>query len=300
MKTISALAVLFSCLFSSSSVLAWGKQPHKIICGIALEFLSDDGMALLEEVRNLESFVVDTEDATTPSFQSSCLWPDNSKKDTHKGTYEYHYINVEKEMGSFKFTRDCAPLDCNIVGIQRYVMYLAGHPVGKRQKERKAHALRYLGHFVGDLHQPLHVGHVEDFGGNKIKVSWFGEDFNMNLHKVWDSQITTRGGITTQEDARNLAEEITEENIQEWSTFDITGWAGESYRLAKEVAYSHPNGDEVIQGEDLREEYFDAALPIAIERIKMAGVRLAFLINSAADGTLPLNMLIPEELGRLQ
>ena len=58
-------------------------------------------------------------------------------------------------------------------------------------------ALKFLVHFIGDMHQPLHVGRGEDRGGNSIRVRWFGE--SRNLHSVWDSAIIASENLSFSE-----------------------------------------------------------------------------------------------------
>ena len=203
--------------------------------------------------------------------------------------YEYHFINVPTAASELSLARDCAALDCALVAIQRYAQYLARTPEGDREKGRQAEALRFLGHFVGDLHQPLHVSNAEDRGGNSIAVTWFGHP--TNLHKVWDGLIAERGGLTIQDDAIALVAGITDAERQLWATFDVVGWARESFQRARQVAYVQPDGTHVIHGTPLDESYFAWALPVVREQLKKAGVRLALLINAAADGTLPPNLL---------
>jgi hypothetical protein len=282
---------------------AWGNEGHTIICDIAFARLSPAGKGLFDEARSFASEIEDPFadcqacqpnhplDSRSMSFRSSCIWPDEARRDTFKGTYEYHFINVPK--GSpFDFARDCRAFDCALVAIQRYARYLAEPAGGSREKERKALALRFLGHFVGDMHQPLHVGHVEDLGGNRIAVKWFGLTAGgMNLHKVWDSAILRKAEITTMADAEQLNGEITPAELAEWQTFDIVAWARESDELANQIAYVKLDGSEVVDGDDLRTDYFERAKPVAIKRLKQAGVRLAHLINAAADGSLPRDLI---------
>jgi hypothetical protein len=273
------------------NVSAWGEQGHRVVCRMALALFSDQGHALVQATRALESFVShpDGEPKTPPSFAASCHWPDDARHDTHLSTYEYHFINVPQAASTLEVARDCAALDCVLVAIQRYAQYLTRTPDGDREKGRKAEALRFLGHFVGDLHQPLHVSHTEDRGGNSINVQWFGQP--TSLHTIWDTFIAERGSLTTEQDAVALAAAITPEERQAWSTFDVVGWARESLERARQFAYVHPDGTAVMEGAPLTEPYFDRALPIVKEQLKKAGVRLAFLLNAVAAGTLPPNLV---------
>ena len=285
------VVILLGLTAGVANVSAWGEQGHRVVCRIALALLSDQGHALVQATRALESFVSnpDGEPKTTPSFEASCNWPDDARNDTHLSTYEYHFINVPQAASTLVVARDCAALDCVLVAIQRYAQYLARTPDGDREKGRKAEALRFLGHFVGDVHQPLHVSHTEDRGGNSINVQWFGQP--TSLHKIWDTLITDRGSLTTEQDAVALAAAITADERQTWSTFDVVGWARESLERARQFAYVHPDGTAVMDGAQLTEPYFDRALPIVKEQLKKAGVRLAFLLNAVAAGTLPPNLV---------
>jgi S1/P1 Nuclease len=138
------------------------------------------------------------------------------------------------------------------------------------------------------------VGFSEDLGGNQIDVKWNtgSSTINKNLHSVWNSEIMRRAGLTSQtEDGPVLNAEITAAELTAWQTFDVAGWAAESFALAQSTAYTKPDGMRVMNGDELSGPYFNAASPVVRQRLKQAGVRLAHLINIAAAGTLPVNML---------
>ena len=119
-------------------------------------------------------------------------------------------------------------------------------------------ALRFLTHFVGDLHQPLHVGFVEDLGGNRLKVRWnTGTTIltNVALHRVWDSDILNRAGITSQtQDGPELNMQITPAEVTQWQNFDLTAWAEESFDLARTRAYTKPDGNAVAENDLLSDD----------------------------------------------
>jgi S1/P1 Nuclease len=74
------------------------------------------------------------DDGRNMSIAEGCIWADESRRDTFKHTYEYHDINVPKAETTFDFDRDCAALDCAIVGIQRFATYLADPNAGTRAR----------------------------------------------------------------------------------------------------------------------------------------------------------------------
>ncbi len=57
---------------------------------------------------------------------------------------------------------------------------------------RRAQALRYVIHFIGDEAQPLHVSDNHDQGGNCTSIRFFAEEKPRNLHSIWDTQLIAR------------------------------------------------------------------------------------------------------------
>jgi hypothetical protein len=286
---------------------AFGTDGHLIVCQIAFSRLTPGGRALVNAIRADVSHVEDPfdscpacqaahpDDGRNLTFQDGCLWADESRTDTFKGTYEYHFINVSSEFTTLDLARDCASLDCAVVAIQRYARYIAlPRSSNRRERERRVLALRFLGHFVGDLHQPLHVGFAQDQGGNLITVRWnTGRGVvDRSLHSVWDGEVLQRAGLTNPVSVgAALNAEITPAQLAAWQTFDVTAWAAESFTLARTRAYTKPDGMRVMPKDLLTEAYFKAASSVLREQLKKAGVRLAHLINAAAAGTLPVTML---------
>ena len=251
--------------------LAWSPSGHKVVCEIAWQKLTAAGRKLVKEVRAHDTDGIGT-------FAEACVWPDKAKKSTHTGTYEYHFVNVPRGESKVVMERDCAAYDCVLVAIHRYGEYLQQKASGKREKRRRANALRFLGHFVGDIHQPLHAGYRQDYGGNLIEVEWFGK--HARLHAVWDGEIAERGGFHSPTAAHELAVQITPAQTAQWQNADVLGWAQESLTLAQNNAYKIPADGK------LGRAYFDKSLPVVLQQLQKAGARLAFLINSAAEGKL--------------
>ena len=141
----------------------------------------------------------------------------------------------------------------------------------------KTDALKFLVHFVGDVHQPLHVSRAKDKGGNDIKVEFFHN--RTNLHRLWDSGLTRRTKKSWSVYAAELQQAITHEQLKAWSSTDPVEWATESYRLALSHAYAIPGDGQLGQA------YFDRCIPVVNQRLAMAGVRLAVVLNRIfADG----------------
>jgi hypothetical protein len=265
-------------LWVSLSLLApplfgWGNAGHQVVCEIAYQQMGPEARALVARLRSHDP-------ARASSFAESCIWPDEVRKTTHKDTYEYHFINLRDPDSGLDLARDCEALDCVSVAVQRYAVYLRDYAATGKQEKRAVEALKFLGHFVGDLHQPLHVGRASDLGGNEIQVTWGPTGNSVNLHSVWDTWIPSWGGIVSSRSAPLLLERLDPATAETWRTTNPGAWAQESWLLAKSMAYTLSNGDEVT------EEYIEAAWPKVEEQLLKAGVRLAHLVDEAARGTL--------------
>lgn len=254
----------------------WSLEGHDIVCEIAFQRLTTQARDLVFAVRAQDP-------DPTPTFYRSCGWPDASRYEDHKSTYEYHFMNVVvPDAEHVVMQRDCANYDCVQVAIVRYARYLSMDPGDSESMQiRRANALKFVGHFVGDLHQPVHVGYAHDRGGNDVFVEFFA-DGPQRLHAVWDFYIPQRMGLYDDPivTAHRLNDEITDDEAAAWSNFDVVAWSRESYEVVKTLVYDFPESGRIDDA------YFDRALPIVERRFKQAGVRLAYLINHAADGTL--------------
>ncbi|MBT3711091.1 MAG: hypothetical protein HOG19_16735 [Gammaproteobacteria bacterium] len=276
---LSAVLLILSPVDKAS---AWGADGHRLICAMAEAKLTPEAKSMLFETLRLGKFLDNNADE---DFPEACLWPDKARHTTHKGSYEEHFINVPKSEDSVDLARDCAALNCVATAIQRNLVYLSRDAQGKREKARKAAALRFLAHFVGDLHQPLHVGNGEDWGGNKIKVNWYGK--KANLHGIWDYEILKKAGITYP-DSLEYLQEIKPED----SASDVLAWIRTSFRLARDNAYKDTEGNLIASGDTLGDAYFERAKPIVMSQISLSSSRLAYLLNELAAGTLDTNILI--------
>ena len=254
----------------------WAYNGHHIICEVAFQRLTDETRAMVFAVRAADL-------NPSPTFYQSCVWPDVSRREDHRSTYEYHFMNVvEPGADEIVMERDCASYDCVQLAVVRYTNYLATDPGDSdSMKVSRANALKFVGHFVGDLHQPLHTGYAYDRGGNDTAAQFFDEDPS-NLHGIWDYAIPERMGYYEDPPvtARRLSSEITAAHAAEWEDFDVVGWSRESYEVAKSLVYDVPPDAK------LGNDYYERAASIVERRMKQAGVRLAFLLNSAAAGTL--------------
>ena len=227
----------------------WGKTGHRVIGQIAQDNLSPNALAAITELLDGETLAtVSTyadEIRSNPDFVDFARW---------------HYVNLPLD----KQYQDIVHEGDNIVvAIERCIYALEQDWVSK---EQKAFHLKFLVHLIGDIHQPLHAGRKEDYGGNKIKVKWFGRD--SNLHRVWDSEMINDYKMSYSELSNHL--QFTRElNFDQNTPAD---WANESQELAKKVY-------ETKVGEKLSYSYIYYNFNTVKDRLFQAGIRLANVLN---------------------
>ncbi len=145
-------------------------------------------------------------------------------------------------------------------------------------------ALRSLGHWVGDIHQPLHVSFEDDRGGNNIRVT--GQCVG-NLHATWDNCLVLYAvGPDALEAATDLADAITPEMRERWNASDPRDWANESFAVTEAVktgyCVMHGSSCDLPGGSvSIGAGYLDANEPVVKEQLQKAGVRLARLLDVA-------------------
>ena len=154
---------------SASSVGAWGDLGHRVICQIAFQELNDTAR---NEVMRLIAL-----GATFDSFTDACTWPDHPRKRT-----EVHFINVARSVQTIVAGQCPAVPKCLFAAIPADLEVLRT----SNDDAAKLASIKYLGHWVWDIHQPLHVSFADDRGGNLIRES--GPCVN-SLHTVWDTCI---------------------------------------------------------------------------------------------------------------
>lgn len=275
MRSVAFLFLLLV-LVPAGEARAWGWDGHKLICALAARQLTAEARSLvdqlLEDGAGLKGGKV--------NFPESCIWADEVKHSTRKDTYEHHFINVPDDAKTVELARDCEAVNCIAVGVQRALIYLTREPAGRRDVERRAAALRYLGHYIGDLHQPLHIGNAKDWGGNKIRVQWFNK--GSNLHALWDYEMLNTIGITYPDSIEFLASVSVTSDER-----DMLAWMNESLALGRSHAYANMQGGLIQSGDSLGNDYLNRSKPIMLERMSLAAFRLATLLNDIADGKKP-------------
>ena len=246
----SILIISLQLLFLKAA-FAWGVEGHQVVAQIAQSQLSPKAKTEISKLLMLEP---------GSSMVSISTWPDEHAT---KITARWHYVNFPKEACLYVPERDCPNGDCVIAALQQQTQILGS----KELDEKRLLALKYVVHFMGDIHQPLHAGYKEDKGGNNYQVQAFGKA--TNLHALWDSGLIKNFNTPT----NALALELSSNKTQPGDYFNIKplNAATESCNIA------HENGFYPARLVDQR--YINHYTPILEARLKLAGERLAQLIN---------------------
>jgi hypothetical protein len=181
----------------------------------------------------------------------------------------WHYLNIGDKQSIANRRR--APQGDVLTAIDKFYRQLQDESL---DSQTQAEALRFLTHFVADLHQPLHVGRPQDQGGNRIDVR-VGDE-STNLHVLWDSYIIMQQDLEPLEYAQRIGP-LADGYVEAWQASTPLAWAVESQNLRPKVyAYGQPGEDGSVQ---LTPGYLSVSQAIIDLRLVQAGVRLAGLLN---------------------
>lgn len=255
-KKVCIAVVLIAYLPMSAG--AWGLTGHRIVGQIADYYLTTKARKAVLEVLGGES----------PAMASN--WPDFIKSDS---TYNYlsswHYVNIPgglDQSGVFNFLD--TDKQANVYNkIPEMIAILKDK---QKTADEKKMAMRLLIHFLGDIHQPMHIGRKEDLGGNKVNVTWFGQ--RSNLHRVWDEQLVEDQKLSYTEYAAAI-NRPTKEQLNKWRHDSLKETVYESY-LACNKIYAATKVDD-----KLSYRYNFDFISVANEQLLKGGVRLAQILN---------------------
>ena len=206
------------------------------------------------------------------TIEAVASWADDYRRE-HRETGPWHYIDIPLADSKIDLARECPNGDCVIGKTEQFIAVLKDP---KADRAAKAEALKYVIHFIGDMHQPLHDEDDADKGGNDRRVIFDGHPDN--LHWVWDTGLLNHITPNPQALAAALESQITPHDREEWVRGSIEDWVLEGHRLAQGVAYGDlGNGDPAM----ITAAYEHQAGPVIESQLEKAGVRLAYLLNMA-------------------
>ena len=238
---------------------AFGAEGHRLVATIAERQLSDRARSEVSRLLSIEPGA---------TFASISTWADEARTPS---TAAWHYVNLPLDADChYEAARDCPDGNCVVGAIERQrIVLTSAAPDAERLK-----ALKYIVHFVADVHQPLHAGFANDKGGKKYQVRAFGR--GTNLHALWDSGLIAQwpGGPATL-----LAESNAIGTVPPDST-TAARWAEESCRVVAAEGF-YPASYRID------EDYLARMAPVMRERLGSAGLRLAFVCSRRSRSEPP-------------
>ena len=239
--------------------LVWGRRGHRVTGHIAEKHLSKKAKKAITKLLDGHSL----------AFVST--YADEIKSDRSFWNYSpWHYVNYPMDKTYAKSEKSSS--GDLITAINQCKKVLLDKTASKN--DRVFH-LKLLVHFIGDLHQPMHVGKGEDRGGNDIQVQWFNE--GSNIHRVWDTDLLETYGMTYYElgDELNRSTDKRERKIIQQGNAET--WLEESHILAKEIYGSVQVGDKLGYSYSYRYN------SVVFDQLKKGGFRLAKVLNEIFD-----------------
>ncbi len=223
-KIISA--VIAAGVLMVSPAAAWDKTGHRVIGELAERHVTLQTLVKIKAILGKQSLA------------EVSVWADEMKSNPdrywRKKANIYHYMNIPKGMSYNPRKRN--PKGDAFSAFDDFVKIIRSD---KSSKAEKAHALKFLVHIVGDMHQPMHFGHKKDKGGNSIKVKWFGRP--SNLHQVWDSKLVDQEKLSFSEWVRFI-DVLPASKIKELQNSNKMVWMKEALVLSKGI-YDIGDGD---------------------------------------------------------
>ncbi len=262
-------AFLFAALFFSlpPASFPWGRDQHQVVGEIAEENLTPEAKTAVARILGSSDRLSDV-----------ATWADQVKHD-RRDTAPWHYINYPLDLPEPDYdVRDTK--EGNIVAAIENQIALLKDP--RALPSEREEALKFLVHFVGDIHQPLHCGLESDRGGNTIAFYW--KNKVANLHSFWDSAVLAKDkGKTVSRWAAELQEDLTPDSRRALMSGGPYEWMVESRRIVKDFCYPRlrrfwpfPTRKKLSTYD---ENVISSAQAIAREQLLKAGLRLANTLN---------------------
>lgn len=287
----TAYLVIAALLVNSVPASAWWDIGHQVVARIAVAHLSPAARTRVARILGVD----DSGSAVADALAQASTWADETKAQTKTG--EWHFIDLALQDTKSNIAERCPDENCAPARIKIFAGELRS--TISKPDGSELDALRYVVHFVGDIHQPLHTISDADLGGNCERLA-SPVDTASNVHALWDGAIiaemdTDQLKLTAslESDVRKLSKSHRNRLVQ--GTAD--DWVWESHELAVTDVYGklHIPLEPVIFPKSCIEApiaitgfkphvdglYIDAMKPVVREQLIKGGLRLAHLLNES-------------------
>ena len=277
---------------------SWGPEGHEIVARIAAANLNPTAA---REIANLLN--VDT-GQLPDAMAHAATWADTIRP-SHPETSGWHFVDIPRDQPNGKPSDFCPNNDCVSFRLADFVERLKNNTAGPGNFKR-VDQLKFVLHFAGDIHQPLHDSTNSDRGGNCVKVTNHSND---NLHHAWDTDLVSALGSDDTEVAATLTEKLAAMSASQRSSLTSgtpDDWAIASHKLGISNAYGLLGSQVPLikpQIEVKKSDCSDAPPKVRAMKVKLsasylskneavvedqlikAGARLAALLNSIWPAT---------------
>ncbi len=255
----------------AAPAFGWSKQGHQLVGDLAERDLTPAARAEVERLLAGEP---------NPTLAGVSIWADEIRADGNElgqRSRTWHYVNFDRDGCNYVPARECPGGNCVIgaINAQRAILADRTQPLQARRE-----ALKFVVHFVGDAHQPMHAGFGRDRGGNNFQLNYRGKGSpqgeGTNLHGVWDYWLLRSANLDNAGYAAKLRQSPVPADAALGSDNPAAAWTLESCRLITSESIYPPK-------RRIGDAYLDQHRPLAETRVRQAGARLAALINAALD-----------------
>ena len=243
----------------------WSQKGHDVVAYIAEQHLTPATRAAVDSLLDGRSMVY------------WANWLDNaSYQPEYRYTKTWHYKNVDRDVRYEEAPAN--PAGDAVTAIKMQKELLADSMTTRSQATL---ALRILIHVMGDLHQPMHMGHATDLGGNRIKVKFF--DRETNLHSLWDSSLPEAAHKWSYTEWQQQIDRLSPEAESRVVAGTVDDWAKETMNIATDV-YNYNQSA-------YRYSYDQIAhfAPVIEQQFLRGGLRLAHTLNTIFDSEYSAN-----------
>ncbi len=270
MKKLVCLAAALLLVFAPTTVQAWGQEGHEVVGTLAEAMLSAQTKTAVQAILG------------NVTLASVSNWADQVRNQRQE-TYNWHFVDIPRNEAAFSNDRDCFlpndthpgastdHMNCVVDRITYFKQILAD--TTKTSTERQE-ALKFIVHFVGDIHQPFHaIGDAR--GGNDNHITEFGSTTcgtgKCNLHGAWDTGMIMHTGMDVNAYVQHLQELIATNHMA--ASGNPEDWANESHAFSQ-AAWLDDGGM-------LDDAYYNTQIQVVDKRLALAGLRLAALLEDA-------------------